>query len=331
MGFFTVEDAPQLTAEHLQSIGKADAEAPLLSICIAAYLSRDYLRACLASLYRHPPPCSYEIVVVNDYSGDGTAEMVRTEFPAVVFIENQKQMGICAAHNIGFRRCRGRYVLLIDADAELIMETVGPLMAFMQSHPDAGLVTCLLVDPDGTFQPSGRKFPTVRQLIRDRLIMLLRLPVNIYHHAYRDYETVEEVDEVPITCVLMRRDSGEPSGYFDEGIFVFYCDLELCYRIKSEGWKIYQIPHCRVLHHRSVNRKRPSVRLIVNGYRDELYFFKKWYPPSTVLAVKLIQSAEIVIRMVKWGAAYLVKPGLRPMMGERWAGGLTILKELWGI
>lgn len=300
-----------------------------LSICIAAYLSRDYLRACLASISRFPPPCPYEIVVVNDYSGDGTAEMVREEFPDVLFVENQKQVGICPAHNIGFRHSRAPNILLFDADAELIMDTIGPLMAFQQAHPDAGIVTCTLIDPDGGLQPSGRRFPTIGRLIRDRLVMLLRLPINIYHQAYRHYDAVEEVDEVPITCLLMPREPGEPSGYFDEGIFVFYSDLELCYRIKSQGWKIYQIPDARVLHHRGVNRKNPSVRLIVNGYRDELYFFKKWYPPSSVLAVKLIQSTELALRMMRWGLAYLFRPERRAAMKERWAGGVSHLIFLW--
>jgi len=267
---------------------RPSASAPVtLSICIATYFSRDYLQACLASIYRYPPACPYEIVVVNDYSGDGTAEMVQEEFPEVVFVENRQQVGICPAHNMGFRHSRAPYVLLFDADAEMIMDTVGPLMTFMQAHPDAGIVTCTLIDPDGSLQPSGRRFPTIGRLIYDRFAMLLRLPINIYRQSYRNYDAVEEVDEVPITCLLMRRELGEPDGYFDEGIFVFYSDLELCYRIKSAGWKIYQIPQARVLHHRGVNRKNPSVRLIVNGYRDELYFFKKWYPRSTVRSYSL--------------------------------------------
>ena len=211
----------------------------------------------------------------------------------------------------------------------MIMETIQPLMDFRATHPNAGIVTCKLVDPDGNLQPSGRNFPTIRRLLYDRLVTLFRLPINIYRQSYRNYDAVEEVDEVPITCLLMPRELGEPSGYFDEGIFVFYSDLELCYRIKAQGWKIYQIPHARVLHHRGVNRKNPSVRLIVNGYRDELYFFRKWYPPASVLAVKLIQSVEILIRMTKWGAAFLLKPQLRAAMGERWCGGTSLLRSIW--
>lgn len=300
-----------------------------LSLCIATYLSQDYLRACLTSIYRFPPSCTFEVIVVNDYSGDGTAEMVREEFPTVVFVENQQQVGICPAHNIGFRQSCGEYVLLFDADAEMIMETIQPLMDFRATHPNAGIVTCKLVDPDGNLQPSGRNFPTIRRLLYDRLVTLLRLPINIYLQSYRNYDAVEEVDEVPITCLLMPRELGEPSGYFDEGIFVFYSDLELCYRIKTQGWKIYQIPQPRVLHHRGVNRKNPSVRLIVNGYRDELYFFKKWYPPAAVLAVKLIQSVEILIRMTKWGGAILLRSQLRSAMRERWCGGTSLLKSIW--
>ncbi|MEE2708659.1 MAG: glycosyltransferase [Gemmatimonadota bacterium] len=302
---------------------------PLLSICIATYDSRDYLQACLASIYKFPPPCSYEIVVVNDFSGDGTAEMVREEFIDVNFVENQERVGVCPAENMAFRHSNGQYVVLFDADAEFITDTLTTLFEFMQEHPGAGIVTCTLMDPDGTLQPSGRKFPTARSLLRDRLITLLRLPINIYHQPYRNYDAVEEVDEVPITCLLMPRSLGEPDGYFDEGVFVFYCDIELCHRIKFEGWKIYQVPGCQVLHHRGVNRKHPSVRLIVNGYRDELYYFKKWYPVSMVRAVKVIQAAELCIRMIKWGLLYLAIPARRDTMRERCAGGLVLLKEIW--
>ena len=304
-------------------------QVPLLSICIATYLSRDYLQACLASIHRFPPSCSYEVVVVNDYSDDGTAEMVHEEFPEVVFIENMEQVGICPAHNIGFRHSRGEYIVLLDADAELINETFAPLLNFMQNHSDAGIVTCTLVNSDGSLQPSGRRFPTTGRFIWNRLVSFLRLPINIYHQSYRNYQAVEEVDEVPITCLLMHRELGEPSGYFDEGIRVFYSDLELCYRIKSAGWKVYQIPDCPLLHHRGVNRKNPNVWQIVTGYRDELYFFKKWYPHSTVRVVKLIQFIEMSIRMIKWFLMYLAIPGRRQAMHERCTGGMTLLKHIW--
>ena len=80
-----------------------------LSLCISTYLSCDYLRACLTSVYLYPPACSYEIVVVNDYSGDGTAEMVQEEFPEVIFIENQEQVGNCKAYNMGKYLCLFRW------------------------------------------------------------------------------------------------------------------------------------------------------------------------------------------------------------------------------
>ena len=300
-----------------------------LSLCISTYLSCDYLRACLTSVYLYPPACSYEIVVVNDYSGDGTAEMVQEEFPEVVFIENREQVGNSKAYNMGFQHSKGKYILLLDADAELIMDTVKSLMDFMYTHPDAGMVTCRLVYPDGSPQPSGQRYLSIRRLIWQRLVTLLRLPIDFYHHRYRNYDAVEEVDDVPFTCLLIRRELGEPNGYLDENIFLFYPDVDLSYRVKSEGWKIYQIPYCKVLHHRGVNRKKPSARVIVNGYRDEVYFFRKWYASHQVFFVKLIQTFEVMIRMVSWTGAYLMRSGQREMMRERCRGGITILKFIW--
>jgi len=112
-------------------------------------------------------------------------------------------------------------------------------------------------------------------------------------------------------------------------MFVFYSDLELCHRIKSEGWKIYQLPGCYVLHHRGVNRKNPSVVLIINGYRDELYYFKKWYPTSTVRIVKMIQIFELCLRMVKWGVVYIVSSARRSAMRDRWVGGFRLIEEIF--
>ena len=142
---------------------------------------------------------------------------------------------------------------------------------------------------------------------------------------------MEEVDEVPITCLLMPRSLGEPDGYFDEGVRVFYSDLELCYRIKDAGWKIYQIPDCPLLHHRGVNRKDPSVWLITTGYKDELFFFKKWYPGSAVRIVKMVQFVEMCVRMVKWSLMYLVARSRREAMRERFVGGMSLLKHIWSV
>jgi len=237
-----------------------------VSICITGYKAKDFFEQSLSSVYVNPPSGKFEVIAVNDYSGDSTAEMITEKFSQVIFFENPERVGITKAHNRAFRAAQGRYIIQMGVDAVMLPGTLDKMVEFMDAHPEAGMVGCKILNPDGTLQPSGRKFPTLRRLFWEKMVRWFNPKADIYTQKYRNYDAVEEVDELCDACLIIRREVLEQVGLLDENIFLFYNDIDWCYRIKQAGWKIFYMPHAQVLHYGGCSYKNPSRRFFVEGY-----------------------------------------------------------------
>lgn len=138
-----------------------------LSVVIVSYNTRDLLAACLASLAGSEP--EIEIIVVDNASEDGSAAMVRERFPQVRLIQNLHNSGYACASNQGIRASSGRHVLLLNSDTEIRPGALARVLTFADSGPDIGTVGLQLLNPDGTLQPSGRRFPTFASALGELL------------------------------------------------------------------------------------------------------------------------------------------------------------------
>src|SRR5258705_6062828 len=129
--------------------------APDISVVIVSYKVPELLRACLASLQRESAGCSHEVIVVENASGDGSAKLVRDEFPAARLIALDHNIGFAAGSNLGARAALGEYVLMLNPDTELIGDTLGALLRYARAHPEAGLVGGRTLTPDGELDPGS--------------------------------------------------------------------------------------------------------------------------------------------------------------------------------
>ena len=286
-----------------------------IGIVIVNWNTRDYLRNCLASVFANRD-VSFDVVVVDNASEDGSAEMVRDEFPQAHLIVNPINGGFSYANNIGLRHLgldsgvgtAPRYGLLLNPDTELPQDALAGMVRFMDSHPDAGAAGPKLVLADGSLDLACRRSFPSPEVSFYRMTGLSRLfPKSPrfarYNLTYLDPDETYEVDSVVGAFMMVRREAIAQVGLLDESFFMYGEDLDWAYRIKQAGWKIYYHPEVVVRHiKRAASRKNPRAK--VEFYRSMLIFYRKHYRSTTPWWLHVAIMAGLMLK------------GGRPLIGE---------------
>ncbi len=227
--------------------------APTLSFVIVTWNVRSLVLDCLESLERHvSKECLFEVIVVDNASRDGTVEAIRRRFPDVRVLANPTNRGFGAANNQGIRLARGRYIFLLNPDTVVHAGTVRQLMKVLEEEPEVGVCGPKLVYPDGRVQRSVRSFPTLAAALHRYTVFRW---LKIFRQAYRrwrcdgfDYEQPADVDQLMGAAMLFRREVLEQTGGFDERFFMYFEEVDLCYRVKQAGWRLRYVPEAVVTH-----------------------------------------------------------------------------------
>jgi hypothetical protein len=286
---------------------------PDLSVIILSYNTRDLLRACLRSVFANQLPASLEVIVVDNCSSDGSADMAESEFPAVRVIRSPRNGGFAFGNNQGLRVARGRYILLLNTDTVVPPDAFSTLISFMDQRPEAGICGPRLVRADGSLDMACRRsFPTP-EVSFYRIVGLSHLfPKSRrfarYNLTFLDERQLAEVDSVVGACMMVRREAMEQAGLLDEDYFMYGEDLDWAYRIKSKGWKVFYNPAVTVLHYKRQSSKQRPVKTIVEFYHAMLIFHRKHYAPRTFFLLNWLIVAGIYLR----GALALLVNRLRP-------------------
>lgn len=208
------------------------------------------LRQCLQSVRAQEPAGGLHITVVDNASGDGTADVVRREFPDVRLIALDENVGFSAANNLVLRETTAEYVLVLNPDTRLCEGTLDTLLRLMENDTRIGIASCRLVQEDGTFDHAARRsFPTPASALGHflRVGRSQRSPTALA--AYRAPDVAEgPVDAVNGAFMLMRRAMLEEIGLFDEGYWMYMEDLDLCYRAAQAGWITWYEPSVEAIH-----------------------------------------------------------------------------------
>lgn len=273
-----------------------------LSICIVNWNTRDYLRACLASIGTHPPDVPYEIIVVDNASQDVSAEMVREQFPHARLIANTENVGYAAGNNQALQAAQGRFLLLLNPDTEVYEDTLNQALLFLRSHPEAGAVGALQRFPDGIIQPSVRTFPYPLLLFFEMVGLSRLFPRHPLFAGYRMgafcYDRVQEVDQPMGTFLMVKREVIEQVGLVDEDFPLFFNDVDWCYRIKRAGWKIYFVPDVVILHHGGAGTSQIRRAAIRESHRSLELFYRKHFRER--IPAPLFACITSMIRVGAW-------------------------------
>jgi GT2 family glycosyltransferase len=254
----------------------------LLSIIIVSYNVRDFLAQTLRSVQKATRSISTEIFVVDNHSEDGSAHLVASEFSEVQLIRNTKNVGFARANNQALVRARGRFLVLLNPDTIVQEDTFQTLIQFFDTHPDAGMVGCKILNPDGTLQLACRRsFPTPWVAFTKLVGLGTLFPKSRwfgrYNLTYLDPDQTTEVDAISGSFMMVRREVVGQVGLLDERFFMYGEDLDWCYRVKQAGWKIYYVPSTKIVHYKGASSEKSDRDTLVLFYRAMLQFVQKHF------------------------------------------------------
>lgn len=266
-----------------------------ISIIIVNRNTRDLLQNCLESISKTIRNISYEIIVVDNASQDGSDAMLKDKYPQVKIIQNTENLGFGAANNQAMRIMNGRYALLLNSDTVLTENAVHELYAFMENHPEAAMSCGQLLNADGSKQNSIASFPTFITLLTNMPMLEYLFPKRYPSKRY-NYEKPIEVDSGIGACLLVRKKAIDEIGMFDERYFFFFEETDWAYRMKATGWKIYHVPTAFIYHFQGQSIGR-DIHSRIEFYRSRYQFFQKWKKRPYYILVRFV----IIIRLfVDW-------------------------------
>lgn len=252
------------------------------TIGILTYKSRDMLEGCLNSILSHHWSRRYEIIVVDNCSQDGTTEMVEQKYPAVWLIKNSSNKGVAPARNQIIKEASGNFIIFLDVDTLVHPESLDTLIQVMESHLETAIGGPKLVYRDGKIQLSCRPFPSLLNIIIEGTFLRDWFPNSKFVKNYTmedwPHDKMREVDWMYGAALIIRRGALEKIGLFDESFFYLYEDIDICFRAKKAGYKIYYIPQATVTHFLERERKGIFHKKIHYHIRSILiYLFKDYY------------------------------------------------------
>lgn len=234
-------------------------ETPVATIGILTWRSQALLKGLLESIARCRWEYPYEIVVVDNDSGDDTVAMLEKEWPSVVLVKNPQNRGVAPARNQIFRMSQREFVIILDVDTEVHPGSLDTLVRAMRAHPDAALAGPKLVYGDGRLQLSCRPFPSPFNIAIEGSFLRDWFPRSRFVRDYTmedwDHGELREVDWMYGAAWIIRKTALDRVGLFDEGFFYLYEDIDLCFRMKKAGLKILYDPKAVVTHFLPRERK----------------------------------------------------------------------------
>jgi N-acetylglucosaminyl-diphospho-decaprenol L-rhamnosyltransferase len=278
--------------------------APDVTVSLVNASNRELLLDCLASLPRAARRATLEVMVVDNASTDGSAEAVRAAHLEVEVIARERRHGFGANHNVAIRRARGRYVLILNEDTVLDGGCIDRMVAFMDQNPSVGACGPRLRYPDGRLQPSAYAFPTPARVALTTLTLQRR--AWIQSHG----EHIRSVDWLMGAAVLARREALLEVGGFDERLFMYYEDPDLCRRLRRCGWRVAFFPYAGLVHFENAATARVPERRIYQNARSRGLYARKHHGRGGEAMLQGLAAATFAVRAAVARASQLVPQGV---------------------
>jgi hypothetical protein len=265
-----------------------------LSIVILNWNVRDLLDRCLASL--RSERYILEIIVVDNASHDDSVAMLRAKYPQVELIANTTNRGFAVGNNQGIEASRGRYVMVLNPDTEVLGDALDQLVSYLDGHPDAGAIGPQLLNPDRSIQSSRRRFPTLATAFFESTWLQGMAPKRILARFYMDDVPVSlahEVDWLSGACTVFRRAVLDGVGLYDaQNFFMYSEELDLCRRVKEAGWKIVYLPEAQVVHYVGKSSDQAVAARHIYFQTSKVRYVRKWHGafPASILRLFLLSQ-----------------------------------------
>ena len=286
-----------------------------LSITIVSFNSRKYLDQCLKSICKDPTEVSHELIIVDNHSSDGSVEFVQRAYPKVRIIINKENRGFAAGNNQAFGVAQGRYLLLLNPDTIVQKGSLAELVSFMDSHDRCGVAGAALLNIDGKAQPTGVKFPGlwnmfVESVFLDRLLPRSRI-FGRHKERYEDSMAPRPVDYVQGSCLIVRSSILAEVGSLDERFFMYFEEVDWCWRITEADWQVFLCPAVTIVHIGGETMGHFDEHRLTYYHRGLLLFTTIHYGAGKTVLFRILICWRSLIRLVVWLAVAASQPSLR--------------------
>ena len=270
-----------------------------VSIVVVNYRTEAYLPACLESLKKCDASTQIDLVLVDNSKGRGAAEILKQHFPNGKLIENDRNLGYAKAVNQGIGASHSEFIFIVNPDTVAKEGALDGLVEFMQTRPDAGVVGPKLINSDGTIQLSCRRFYTLKTVLLRRTFLgkMFRNSPSVKRHLMLDWDhnSAREVDWILGAAMMVRKAAISEVGPMDERFFLYFEDVDWCYRMRTFGWKVYYYPFSELVHHYRRQSAEARFGKAKRAHLESwLRFFEKW----SLLLYLVKRNWELVSRIV---------------------------------
>lgn len=286
-----------------------------ISFVVVTWNAKRYMRACLRSLQNESTGMSTEIIVVDNASSDGTCELIRSEFPEVTVIENDKNLGFARGNNVGLREAKGKYIFLINPDVIVLPGCIKTLIAHLSEDPSIGLVGPRMLDADRIARRSTMRFPMpwhsfCRALALD-VIFKGSATFGGYLMSDFDHDRVMDVDILNGWFWATRRDAFNRVGGLDEQLFMYGDDLDWSYRFYKAGYRRLYCADAEAVHYGGGTTAKAPVYFYIERQRADIQYWRKYHGRGAVMFYLLMVLLNECVRVIGHGIRYLFKRSAR--------------------
>lgn len=258
-----------------------------VSILIVHYNTPKLLRQTLKGIFAHPSNVSFEVIVVDNNPRMRVQDMIRAEFPQVQVLVSEKNLGFGGGMNWAMKHAGGRFFFVFNPDVTMTEPVLETLVAFMEKHPDVGMVAPRLLNPDKTIQSNCYRFVGPEMVLYRRIPFMTMFPfvkraVDWYLMKDWDHADVRDVDYVLGAAMFVRREAYEAVGGFDPAFFIYYEDQDWCRRFWKAGWRVVYNPAVELIHyHRRETAEGGFFAQLTNPLthkqmKSAIYYYKKY-------------------------------------------------------
>lgn len=283
---------------------------PEVSIVTVSWNVKELILECIQSVYEKTQNYSFEIIIVDNDSKDGTPEAIEKKYPEVKLLKNKNNSGITVANNQGIKASKGQYICLLNPDTHLINNAIDLLVKYLEENTSVSAVGPQSINFGNVIEESCRKGSmSIWTEFLDMTTLTARFPKNriISRHrlGYWDHMSIRSVDHIATECFIVRKNLLNQIGVMDEQFFMYGDDTDFCRRIKNSGGEIIYFPHAKIFHHKGSSSKQNSEIPIV--VKESYYkYFSKHHGVFYALCYRFTVGIIGLLLLIYWNTIFFI-------------------------
>jgi len=280
-----------------------------LSVLIVNYNTREYLSNCIESIFLSKADLRLEVIVVDNNSNDNSIELIKSTENKILVIKNDHNLGFSKAVNIGLKKCKGKYVCILNPDTSMKSDCIGGVLKYMDKKEDVGCVSPKIINPNGTLQVScKRSLPKIRDSFFKLIGIDKIFPDNIffsrYNLLYLDENKTHQVEVISGACMFFRKKTIDRVGSFDESFFLYGEDIDYCHRMNQLKIKVVYLPNYEITHFKGVSAESRPYQVIFEFHDSMIKYFNKYQ--NEYFIWKYVKVFIVSIIIIKKYLSYFV-------------------------